>query len=112
MFDPNQMMGGGGPPMGPSGPPAPAPSGGAGSVTSPPSGDHTDNIRHAIELLDQYMTEENDDEDLALVSKIQADLQKLLANNQKLTDTAVGAGPGAKFLRKQNGGGGSQGGGY
>lgn len=112
MFDPNQMMGGGAPPTGPSGPPAPEPSGGAGSVTSKPVGDKTDNIRHAIELLDQYMTEEEDDEDLALVSKIQADLQKLLANNQKLNDQAMGAGPGAKFLRKSGNGGANQGGGY
>lgn len=109
----DELMGGGGPPMPPQGgggQPGPGgPGGPSGSITSKPTGDKTDSIRQAIELLNVYLVEEEDDEDLALVSKIQADLQKLLANNQKLTDQAMGAGPGARFLRKQGGG---QGGGY
>lgn len=112
-----EMMGGG--PAGPGGPPgaptAPPTGPPAPSVTSKPDGSNADNIRQAIELLNQYMNEEEDDEDLALVSKIQADLQKLLANNSKLADQAMGLGPGAKFIRKQTGGGGGApggGGGY
>ena len=122
-FDPQAALaqpgppGAGGPmPMGPTDTPPDMQGAGPGagparSVTSKPTGDHTDTIRHAIELLNEYQMDEEDDEDLALVSKIQADLQKLLANNTKLQDQAMGAGPGAKFLRKQQGAGGG-GGGY
>ena len=104
MFEEMMGLGAGAPAGGPPG--GGMPPTGPGSPTSKPRGDKTDAIREAIELLHVYMTEEEDDEDLALVSKIQADLQKLLANNQKLEDTAMGAGPGAKFLRKAGGGGG------
>jgi len=100
MIDPAMMGGPAGP--GPGGPPP----GAAGpSPTSPTKGDHTDRLRDAIESLTAFKIEEQDDEDLALADEIIAKCQKLLANNQKLADQAVGAGPGAKFMRKQGGGG-------
>lgn len=60
-------------------------------------------LRQAIDVLTAYKVEEKDDEDLAAVAKIVADIQKLLASQQKLADQAIGAGPGAKFMRKQQG---------
>lgn len=108
MFDPSMMGGGpagpgGPPPMGaPAGPPE-ASEGPGPSPTSPPSGDKNDMLRQAIDVLTAYKVEEKDDEDLAAVAKIVADIQKLLASQQKLADQAIGAGPGAKFMRKQQG---------
>lgn len=96
------------PPMAPAGPPEAA-EGPAASPTSPQSGDKNDMLRQAIDVLTAYKVEEQDDEDLAMVAKIVADIQKLLASQQKLADQAIGAGPGAKFMRKQGGG---SGGGY
>ncbi len=102
---PPDMMGGGTPPMGP-GPGGPPPGGPEGpSVTSKPGGGPDDALRIAIDALTQFLEETQDDQDLAVVSKIQADIQKVLSDNVKLADQAVGAGPGARFLRKQNSGG-------
>jgi hypothetical protein len=57
------------------------------------------------------MQEEQDPQDLAKASKLQADTHALLADQQKLVDTATGAGPGARLIRKttaaQGGGGGA-----
>lgn len=71
------------------------------SITSSPSGDHLDSLRDAISSLQAYLEAEQDDEDLALATKLVAQVQQLLAKNQKETDTAMGFGPGEKFLRKQ-----------
>jgi hypothetical protein len=70
------------------------------SVSSPPSGDASDTLRQIIDLWNVYMQEETDEQDLAKASKLQADTQQLLADQQKLTDQATGAGPGARLIRR------------
>jgi len=49
---------------------------------------------------------ETDHEDQVKLEKATTVIQEYLAGNQKLTDTAMGAGPGEKFVRKATGGGG------
>lgn len=78
------------------------------SITSAPKGDHLDFLREAIGSLQEYMKAEQDDEDLALATKLVAQAQTLLAKNQKEADGALGIGPGEKFLRKQTALGGGQ----
>lgn len=80
------------------GPPAPggeelaeAPQGGGDSVTL---------LSDALSLIRQAIEVEPDDEDKLTLEQATTLLQKVKASNQKLTDTAMGAGPGAKFLRK------------
>jgi hypothetical protein len=75
----------GGAPMGP-------PQGGGGSPA--------EIIREILQVADQYRQAEQDDEDLAVMAKIIAQLQTLLAKQQKEADQALGVGPGAKFLRR------------
>jgi hypothetical protein len=85
---------------------APAPS----SLTSPSSGEPAaDAARQAIDLVRTALESEQDDEDLVMLQKVMSDLQSYLAKQQKLSDTALGMGPGDKFLRKQTqmGGGGA-----
>jgi hypothetical protein len=88
----------------PAGEPLPVPEDNVPSLSSPPAGDSFDSLRQAIDLITSYMEQEQDDEDLAIAAKIKADIQKLLAQNQKLADSAMGMGPGEKFIRKQNAG--------
>jgi hypothetical protein len=92
------MGGGGGAP-----PPDPAAGGdplGGASVAPPAAGDASDTLKQIIDLFNIYMQEEQDPQDLATASKLQADTHKLLADQQKLVDTATGAGPGARMVRK------------
>lgn len=100
MIDPSMM---GGPPAG-----APAPSitlgGGAPpEPTSGSGGDPAELMRKALETTRQAAAAEPDDEDQALLEKIGADIAKYLAAQQKLTDSAMGAGPGVKLVRKAAG---------
>lgn len=53
-----------------------------------------------MDLWNEYLKAETDDEDLAVASDLQAKTQKLLADQVKAVDTATGAGPGARMLRK------------
>jgi hypothetical protein len=82
------------------GAPAPAEPDTSAGVTSARTGGPEDDLRHAALFVQSYMEAETDDEDLAAASKILHDIQKLLASQQKLTDRATGAGPGARILRK------------
>lgn len=95
---------GGGAPAGP--PPEEAPDLGS-AITSPGKGDNSDNLRNAAAMIQTYLEGESDDEDIAEGTKIAALIANLLAKQQKLEDTAVGAGPGAKLVRKSRGGGGA-----
>lgn len=105
MIDPTQMGGmmGGPPPDlsglagGPLPPAGPTPD---ASVSSPPKGDASDLLRQVVDILNLYLREETDDADLARASKIQAEVQALLADQVKAVDQATGAGPGARILRK------------
>lgn len=85
---------------------------GGKSVAPPPSGDPSDTLKHIIDLFNVYMQEEQDPQDLAKASKLQADTHQLLADQQKLVDTATGAGPGARMVRKATASQGGGGGGY
>lgn len=107
------MLGGGG---GPGGPPshialppgadaAPAPdSEGAGDNPGGGDGPDTpkvaDGVQSAIDALTGVLPDEGDASDKAFLAKIIADLHKFLGDQQKLQDTAMGAGPGAKMIRK------------
>jgi hypothetical protein len=73
---------------------------GGASVAPPPTGDASDTLKQIIDLWNIYMQEETDPQDLAVASKCQADTHKLLADQQKLSDQATGAGPGARVVRK------------
>jgi hypothetical protein len=120
-FDPMQALmgaagGGGAPPPDPAADPAaaaapPEDALGGASVAPPSAGDASDTLKQIIDLFNIYMQEEQDPQDLATASKLQADTHKLLADQQKLVDTATGAGPGARMVRKataaQGGGSGS-----
>lgn len=100
MIDPS-MMGGGPPPsisLGGGAPPAP-PAEDAGSS------DPLALMREALDKTRKAADAEPDDEDQALLEKIGADIAKYLAAQQKLTDSAIGAGPGVKLVRKAAGGG-------
>lgn len=95
---------GGSPPPGDG--PAPA------SLTSQSSGEPaSDAARQAIDFVRTALEAESDDEDLVMLQKVMSDLQSYLAKQQKTADTALGMGPGQKFLRKQTAmsGGGSGG---
>jgi hypothetical protein len=94
---------------GPGGPGGPGPAGpGAGK----PGGDGPDSeqvktlIGQAIDALRQAEDLEGDDGDKAMLAKCVADLRGFIGNQQKMLDTAMGAGPGVKIMRKNAPGGG------
>lgn len=95
MIDPAMM---GGPPPSIS---LPAPGGEppAASGGEWPS-DPVDIARKLLEGIRALAAAEPDDEDQAQIEKMGADMAKYLANQQKLVDSATGAGPGAKLIRK------------
>jgi hypothetical protein len=70
------------------------------SVTSAQKGDNSDNLRHAIMFIQAAMEGETDDQTLAELAKCLHAIQAILANEQKLTDQATGAGPGARVVRR------------
>jgi hypothetical protein len=114
-FDPSQALAGA---LGGGGAPPPPPDAGGGdplggaSVAPPASGDASDTLKQIIDLFNIYMQEEQDPQDLAIASDLQAKTHKLLADQQKLTDQATGAGPGARLVRKATAQQGGGGGGY
>lgn len=57
-------------------------------------------IQQAIQNLDQAKALEGDVADQALIAKVSAELHQFLGNQQKMEDTAFGAGPGIKLVRK------------
>lgn len=59
-----------------------------------------DLIQQAKDLIDKAIPLDPDHEDKLLLEKIATEMQQYLANQQKLGDTALGAGPGAKMVRK------------
>ncbi len=105
MIDPSMM---GGPPAGA---PAPSITLGGGAPPAPPaeSGGSewpSDPVALARKLLEgtRKLAEiEPDDEDQAAIEKLGADISKYIAAQQKLTDSAMGAGPGVKLVRKAAG---------
>jgi hypothetical protein len=98
----------GGPGAGPAGPPG----GGGGLPGRPDSPKVTDLIQQAADLLQQAIGLEKDPEDKAMLADLFAKAHKFAGSQQKLVDSAVGAGPGVKLVRKAAPGGPSGGPGY
>lgn len=88
------------------GAPAPAAPGGEPAEGG---GDSVALLDEALGLIRQAIEVEPDDEDKLTLEKATTLLQQVKASNQKLTDQAMGAGPGVKYLRKasQSSGGGA-----
>lgn len=107
---PSIQIGGGGP-GGPSGPGGPPGAGGGGQGDGPDSAKVRDLIGQAIDLLRQAEPLEGDLADQAEIAKHVAALRAFIGNQQKMEDTAFGAGPGVKLLRKNAPGGGAPAGG-
>lgn len=104
---PTISLGGGGGGLG--GPPAPS----GGGQPGPDSPEVTDLLDQAKKLIMQAESKEVDHEDKAKLMKMAADIQNFLGADQKLTDTVMGGGPGAKLIRKATAGAQPpQGGGY
>lgn len=103
---PSIQIGGGGSPGAPGGNSGP----GAGGPGDGPDSDAVKAlIQEAISKLDQAKGLEGDPGDQALIAKCVADLHGFIGNQQKMLDTAMGAGPGVKIMRKSappSGGGG------
>lgn len=97
-----QLPGGpqGGPPGGAPGAGAPDAVGGG----APDPGQVNALLKQARALVFKAATLEGDDADAAQLHKIAADLSAVLGNAQKLNDSAMGAGPGVKLVRKVGGG--------
>lgn len=107
MIDPTMMMGGGGGGPAPGGPPESIQiPGGAPAAPQAGGGGQSDAIslmQQAKELLRQALESEPDEEDKLLIEKMLTEAQQYVATQQKLIDTATGAGPGAKVMRKAAG---------
>ncbi len=74
-----------------------------------------DLLKQALDLIQQASDAEPDDQDTAAIAKIAMAIHQQIAAEAKLTDDVMGAGPGAKMIRKAGGGGGAappSGGGY
>lgn len=104
----DDILGGGGPPAPDAGGAPPSiplpgadgqPSDGAASQDDP-----VDLMNQVKDLLRRAEQADPDHEDKLLLEKMLTEAQQYLANQQKLTDTVTGAGPGAKIIRKASGG--------
>ena len=92
-------------PLGQAGGPPPSislPGGDSGTPTQMDS-----KLQIAEKAMTDFISGESDPEDAALASQILNLIHKLGAAQQKLVDTATGAGPGAKLVRKATAGGGT-----
>jgi hypothetical protein len=109
MFPPSINIGGGDPGAGapPSGPAGAPPLGGppAGGSDGPDSPKVEQLLDQAKSLIVQAEGLEKDHEDKAKLMKMAAELQAFLGSSQKLNDSAMGAGPGVKLIRKAGPGG-------
>lgn len=76
---------------------------GGGKPGAPDSPEVEDLLSQAKDLITQAEQKEVDHEDKAKLMKMAADIQAFLGTQQKLTDTVMGGGPGAKLVRKAMG---------
>jgi hypothetical protein len=97
---PPDMGAGGQPPVDIGMPPEAAPPGG-GEESGP-----VEVLKQALDMVKQAISAEPDEQDKLTLEQATTLIQKVLANNEKLADQAIGAGPGARFLRKAQGGAG------
>lgn len=89
-------LGGGGPPAGAE---QAAPTGGGGQANA------EELVKKAKDLIRQAIEAEPDQEDKMILEDTASRMQKYLAAQQKLGDSAMGAGPGVKLVRKAAAGG-------
>jgi hypothetical protein len=73
---------------------------GIGGEEEESPGSPADALRDVLGGLQGYMDVEQDDEDLAVAAKVFAQLQSLLAKQQKERDAALGVGPAQRLLRR------------
>ena len=107
---PRQIQLGGGPggPGGPgAGPGGPSPAGNGQGGDGPDSEQVKTLIQQAIDAVRQAEALEGDPGDQAMLAKVAADLRGFIGNQQKMLDTAMGAGPGVKIMRKNSPGAGA-----
>lgn len=90
----------GGPSPGLGGPGGPAPAGGGQGGDGPDSDQVKQLISQAIDNIRKAEALEGDPGDQAMLAKCAADLRGFIGNQQKMLDTAMGAGPGVKIMRK------------
>lgn len=93
---PSIQIGGpqGGPPgMGPGGP-------GQGQSDGPDSQKVKDLLSQARDLIDQAENLEGDDADRVMISELSHKITAFIGAQQKNLDSAMGAGPGVKIMRK------------
>lgn len=76
------------------------PPGSQGGGDGPDSPQVESLLRRAKQLVLQAEGMEKDAEDQAKLTKLAADIQGFLGAQQKLNDSAMGAGPGVKLIRK------------
>lgn len=79
-----------------------APAAASGGKPGPDSQQVRDLIQKAIDNLREAENLEGDAADQALIAKAVADLRGFIGNQQKMEDTAMGAGPGIKLMRKNS----------
>lgn len=63
-------------------------------------GDPLEFLRAAIEDIQSYIDQEDDDVNMAEALKLQAGIQRILANEQKAAEAAGGVTPAAKFVSR------------
>jgi len=96
------------------GAPAPAPEAPAedgGSLYGQGGGDNVEALRAALDALQQYAQEEDDDQNIQVVLKCLTALQAILADEQKMMDGALGGKVDARGMRRLGGQAGQQAGG-
>lgn len=86
----------GGGPGGPGGPGAP----GGGQGDGPDSEKVKSLLSQARDLIDQAEQAEGDDADRVMISELSHKITAFIGAQQKTLDSAMGAGPGVKLLRK------------
>jgi len=81
-----------------------------GGAQSPPAApeqsgpsDPLEMLRNAIESLQEYVSQEDDDINSEAASKVLAGLYKILANEQKNSEAAMGVTPAHKAMRRSGG---------
>lgn len=104
MIDPAMLMGGGGGMGAPAGPPPSIQIPGQGPAPESGGSDPIALVQQAKDLLRQALDAEPDEEDKLLLEKMLTEAQQYVATQQKIVDSATGAGPGAKVMRKAAGG--------
>jgi hypothetical protein len=89
----------GAPPMGPGGPP-PGAGGPGGGSDGPDSEKVKQLLSQARDLIDQAESAEGDDADRVMISELSHKITAFIGAQQKNIDSAMGAGPGVKLVRK------------